>query len=70
MRRLMIYVCLAVVLAAALTPFTSTLAWAVLNPVLLFFALVVAITLAFEFGPRHAQPLALLSVASSRAPPR
>jgi hypothetical protein len=70
MRRLMIYVCLAVVLAAALTPLTSALPWAILNPVLLFFGLVVAITLVFELQPRDAQPLALLSIPGSRAPPR
>ncbi len=48
MRRFIVYVCLAVVLAAALAPLSSGLPWAILNPVLLFVAFVIVAALVRE----------------------
>jgi len=69
MRRLLLIVCIAAILAAALSPLSSGLLWVILVPVWFFVASTVAVALVRELEPRAAQPLKFLSVVGSRAPP-
>jgi len=68
-RRLIAVFCIAVLIAAAFTPTTSGLLFALLTPLWLFFAAVNTISICGpveDFGPRQ---LLLLPTLASRAPP-
>ena len=68
-RKLIAVLCLVAVLWAAITPASSSLLWAVVIPILLFFSALVVVTLDRRPEQREIPTFSFLTVISSRAPP-
>ena len=68
-RRLVAFLCLAVLLVAALTPATSGPLCAILVPLWLFFAAIVIVSICLAGEDYSAPLIPLLSLAAPRAPP-
>jgi hypothetical protein len=67
-RNYVAWLCLALLLLAALTPFTSLLLWAIVLPLCFVFALVIAVAF-FGEGEGRPSPSESDSLLPARAPP-
>jgi hypothetical protein len=68
-RRLIAFLCVVAVLLAVTAPAGHGLGWAVLLPLLFFFAIVVIAAVNHEFEDRNVPAFPFLSAVASRAPP-
>ena len=68
-RRLIVILCLAAILFAALTPVASHLLFAILAPLWFFFSILVSISIRTVAGERNLQRFLFRPILASRPPP-